>query len=322
MERFFRLCQLHKLLLGQRVPVTRKLIERDLDCSQATAKRVLKELRDLTRDPIPYDRNLGGYRYRDPALHDRDLPFVWFGASELNALLVIGRHLETLQPRLLGESLQPLRERAQSLLSLLGEHGRETGRRVRILPQAHRPSAPWFALCTEATLQRRKLRIFYAGRSGDAPDWRDISPQRLAHYRDNWYVDAWCHRQEALRCFAVERIREAERLPEPAIDISDDELNAHFADSYGIFAGPAQAWAVLRFSPARARWVAEEIWHPRQRGRFLEDGRYELALPYGDPTELVMDILRQGPEVEVLEPEDLRQTVRRRVRETLAIYEA
>jgi hypothetical protein len=32
---------------------------------------------------------------------------------------------------------------------------------------------------------------------------------------------------------------------------------------------------------------ADEQWHPQQAGRFLEDGRYELKVPYSDPRELI-----------------------------------
>lgn len=67
--------------------------------------------------------------------------------------------------------------------------------------------------------------------------------------------------------------------------------------------------AVLRFIAERARWVASEEWHPEQQGRFLPDGRYELSLPYGDPRELIMDILKYGPDVEVMAPDDLRAAV-------------
>jgi len=55
----------------------------------------------------------------------------------------------------------------------------------------------------------------------------------------------------------------------------------------------------------RARWVADEQWHPRQTGRFLEGGRYELQVPYSDPCERVMDILKFGAEVEVVAPIEL-----------------
>ena len=74
----------------------------------------------------------------------------------------------------------------------------------------------------------------------------------------------------------------------------------------------------MRFSAERARWVAAETWHPAQRGVFEDDGRYVLALPYADPRELVMDILRHVPEVEVLGPLELREVVREKLMAGLA----
>jgi proteasome accessory factor C len=71
--------------------------------------------------------------------------------------------------------------------------------------------------------------------------------------------------------------------------------------------------AVLRFTAERARWVANEEWHPEQRGEFLPDGRYQLSLPYADPRELIMDILKYGPDVEVVAPDSLRAAVAERL---------
>jgi predicted DNA-binding transcriptional regulator YafY len=86
---------------------------------------------------------------------------------------------------------------------------------------------------------------------------------------------------------------------------------------YGIFAGQKVQWAELRFSPERSRWVAAETWHPKQSGRFQADGSWVLRLPYADPRELVMDILRHVPEVEVLGPARLRQAVEVKLRTAL-----
>ncbi len=65
-------------------------------------------------------------------------------------------------------------------------------------------------------------------------------------------------------------------------------------------------WATLQLTPQRARWVASEEWHPKQRAKFDPDGFYVLEFPYGDDRELIGDILRHGPEVEVLAPRELR----------------
>ncbi len=69
---------------------------------------------------------------------------------------------------------------------------------------------------------------------------------------------------------------------------------------YRIFSGAKVKWATLRFSAERARWVALEQWHPDQKSHFEKDGRYVLRFPYSDDRELIMDILRHVPKVEVI----------------------
>src|SRR6185436_10665052 len=105
------------------------------------------------------------------------------------------------------------------------------------------------------------------------------------------------------------RIARATLMNAAAFDVPEAELEEHYASAYGIFGGKADKVAVLRFTPEGARWVADEKWHPQQEGQWLPDGRYELRIPYREPRELVMDIMRQGKNVEVMAPEELRAQV-------------
>ena len=98
-------------------------------------------------------------------------------------------------------------------------------------------------------------------------------------------------------------------LPDTALDIPEAQLDEHYASAYGIFGGKADKVAVLVFTAERARWVADERWHPQQEGRWLEDGRYELRIPYREERELVMDILRHGAAVSVVEPVELVKAI-------------
>jgi len=66
--------------------------------------------------------------------------------------------------------------------------------------------------------------------------------------------------------------------------------------------------------------VADEHWHPQQQSLVLEDGCYELRIPYADPRELIMDILKYEPDVDVIEPKSLRQLVHERLASALAQY--
>ena len=79
-------------------------------------------------------------------------------------------------------------------------------------------------------------------------------------------------------------------------------------------------WATLHFTAERARWVADESWHPKQKSCFLEDGTYELKVPYSDHRELIMDILKYGQHVTVIAPESLRQIIGGTLKSALECY--
>src|SRR5262249_10887299 len=115
-------------------------------------------------------------------------------------------------------------------------------------------------------------------------------------------------------------IEHAEILDTHTKDIADKRLDEVLGSGYGIFSGDNVTWATLRFPPGRARWVAAEQWHPQQRGTFTKDGSYELAVPYRDDRELLMDILKYGADCVVVGPPALRQRVRDEIRRTGALY--
>lgn len=320
MDRFDRIFELNRILRNAHYPVPRRRLEDALECSRSTVKRLIEEMRLYLNAPIVYDRKLNGYRY-DPAEGEMyQLPGLWFNASELQALLAAQQLLEGVQPGLLDSHLQPLRRKIDELLSRQPGSSEPVSRRIRLLRAAARPAGPFFTLIAGALAARQRLSIQYHHRGRDSLSEREVSPQRLTHYRDNWYLDAWCHLRRGLRTFSLDAIRHARATERRAKEVDEVTLNGHYAGAYGIFSGQAQHRAVLRFSQQRARWVSMECWHPQQQSRWLPDGGYELTLPYSQPEELVMDLLRYGPDVEVIEPPSLRERVRQKLLTTLDIY--
>jgi proteasome accessory factor C len=126
-------------------------------------------------------------------------------------------------------------------------------------------------------------------------------------------------RAQGLRRFSVDRVTAVEVLETAAV-APEDVAEEAVADGYGIFTGKARYKAVLRFTPERARWVADEQWHPEQSGQMRVDGSYELTVPYSDPRELVGEILRHGSEVEVVRPRKLRDAVAGALTQALDAY--
>jgi predicted DNA-binding transcriptional regulator YafY len=194
-------------------------------------------------------------------------------------------------------------------------------KRVRIVTALRRPvPSRHFERVSAALLSRRRLHLRYLTRGRGELSERDVSPQRLVHYRNTWYLDAWCHRAQALRRFALDAIEVAMVLEERAREVPMRQVQSAMDAGYGIYAGGTRRWAVLLFEAQAAPWASREEWHPHQQGRWLEGGRYEMRLPYVDDTELVMDVLRQGEQVRVLEPPALVAAVRLRLQAAASVY--
>ena len=297
----------------------------DLEVSRATLKRDLEYLRSRLGAPIEYDRELGGYRFgADYAGEKHELPGLWFDQSELYSLLMAQQLLAGLDTGgLLARHLQPLLERIHHLLG--SGQGREAAdrvlQRVKVVSALRRPvPSRFFERVSAALLHRQRLQLRYLTRGRREVGEREVSPQRLVHYRNTWYLDAWCHRVDALRRFALDAIEEATVLDVAAHEMALEQVAAEMDAGYGIYAGGTQRWAVLHFDPQAAQWASREEWHPLQQGRWLPDGAYEMRLPYVDDTELLMDVLRQGDQVRVVEPPDLVDKVRQRLRAAEQLY--
>ncbi|MFQ5633718.1 MAG: helix-turn-helix transcriptional regulator [Gammaproteobacteria bacterium] len=318
-ERFYKI----QRLLNQRKSVPRDAFLEELEVSRATFKRDLEYLRDRLQMPIVYDRDLNGYRIDEAAstAHLFQLPGLWFSSEEIHALLTMEHLLERLQPGLLGPQLRPLRDLIRKSLESGDFTASEVSKRIRILQVGVRPvESATFQAISSALLSRRRLSIKHYRRARDEALDREISPQRLVYYRDNWYLDAWCHLRRGLRTFSVDVINEATVLQKRVREITEHTLDETLGAGFGIFSGKNTQNAVLRFSPVRARWVARETWHSEQDGHFELDGAYLLTVPYSDPRELMMDIMKYGADVEVLAPASLRDMVGRELASSSELY--
>jgi predicted DNA-binding transcriptional regulator YafY len=321
-ERFYKI----ELLLRSRGCVSFAALRDELAVSPATLKRDLQYLRDRLNAPIVYDAFDNGYRFDTAAARGErhELPGMWFSENEIHALLTMHQLLAGLDDDgVLSRHLQPMLERLQGMLGADAAESRELMRRIKVIGTARRrvPSR-WFELLGSALVQRRRLWLRYFKRSDRRESEREVSPQRLVHYRGTWYLDAWCHASEGLRRFALDAVREARLLETKAKNVPVRELESALDAGYGIYGGgdAKVKWATLLFDADAAQWVASEEWHPQQKARHLSDGRYELQVPYADATELTMDILRHGDSVTVIGDKALAGAIAQRLKSALSRY--
>lgn len=306
-ERLYRIDQ----LLNERTVVPLQVFLTELEISHATFKRDLDYLRDRMNAPIEWDRDAGGYRFRSQGAGAKyELPGLWFNQSEIYALLTMRQLLASLGPGLLTAQVEPLLTRMRLLMGEENVSIKSFEQRVRILRlHARTCESEHFEPVATAVMQRRRLVFSHHNKFRNEVLRREVSPQRLTHYRENWYLDAWCHLRNELRSFGLSALREVTITEVKAQDVTESELRRTLDAGYGIFSGKQTQWAELVFTSERARWVAQETWHEQQVSWFDSDDSYHLRVPYSDPREISMDILRHVPHVRIVAPESLRSRV-------------
>jgi len=303
------------------VPIQEFLDE--LEISKATFKRDLEYLRDRMNASIVFDRSEGGYRFDKPNLGEKiELPGLWFSEKEATALVLMQHLLDNLdQGGLISPHIDPLVEIIDGILGQSEVSAKELRKRIKVFGiSARKNSLENFEGVGNSLLKRQRLQIEYYAKGKNENTLREISPQRLIFYRDNWYLDAYCHMREGLRSFALDSIKKVESINKKAIEVSEKELQENFAESYGIFSGKATQKAKLRFTPERARWVSGETWHGQQVSSYDKDGYYILEFDYNQDPELVMEILKHGSSVEVLGPATLKKRIADELTKALKSY--
>lgn len=156
---------------------------------------------------------------------------------------------------------------------------------------------------TKAWADGRMVRLGYASeRSGEVHEYI-FCPYFIEPYAigQTTYVIGQIGKNEGMRTFKIERIRQAELLPETYTIPEDFDADIFLADAWGIWTSAKPPLeVVLRFSSKVALRVKETRWHRSQKIEELEDGSIIWRAWIAEPKEMEPWIRGWGEEVEVL----------------------
>lgn len=166
----------------------------------------------------------------------------------------------------------------------------------------HAPLAPVLEKLRRAARERRRVTMVYHSRSRSRTSERDVDPYALVHRWGWWYAIGYCHLRKAIRTFRVDRIRELTLLSE-AFDAPDDfDVRAHLAQETWF---EPRIRVRMRFAPEAVMEAMDEraTWDTMEEE---PDGSLVVTFGATGLTWAARVALWYGPQVEVLEPEELR----------------
>jgi predicted DNA-binding transcriptional regulator YafY len=182
------------------------------------------------------------------------------------------------------------------------------------------PKTVFHAVVT-ALFGERTLKITYRTPHKNETTERTVRPLHLLCYMGNWHLIAFCGLRGQIRDFALSRILSVQTSLEP-LDLPPGlpPIKSHIRKNFGVIAGGRSTEVVLRFTPEVSPWVAEQEWHEAQEVSVDKDGSLRLSFPVSGFVEVAREILKFGAAVEVVEPKQLRDTIREEIRKMGTLY--
>ena len=171
--------------------------------------------------------------------------------------------------------------------------------------------APKIEAIQNAIENRHIIQFVYYAPSGESN--RRVEPYYLVFRWSSWYVWGWCLERKDYRLFKLNRmdcVVETDhgflRKEVPMPDLSNEK----------IFPGGINLKAL--FTP-NMKWRLVEEFGPNCFTE-TDDGKLLFSADYTDMEKLVTWLMIFGAKVEVLEPEEVRDIIRRNAEEILKIY--
>lgn len=311
-----RMMRIHDELKASRFPNCRKLSQ-ELEVSERTIMRDIDFMRDQLGLPIDYDSVKYGYYYTEAV---GGFPTVQVSEGELVALFVAQKSLAQYR----GTSFEkPLTAAFEKLTSGLDDEvSFELGNWEESFSFRSTGGAPisdlkLFERLSKSVLERREVTFEYSKLTKDgglSSEIRKVWPYNLTCQESQWYVFAHDLDRNALRTFALPRIKALKETGKSFKKPKDFSVNKELAGSFGVFSGKEKYNLKLEFDAFASQLIRERTWHASQKLKEKKDGTVELSMKLGSLPEVERWILSWSHHVKVLQPKELRESIKERVK--------
>ena len=161
---------------------------------------------------------------------------------------------------------------------------------------------------SEATASRKSVEILYQAVSTGRQTTRKVDPYQVWVMNGVFYLIAHCHVRDAIRTFAMDRIKSFTVLDESFVMPENFSLEDYLQSAFRVMRGSPEK-VRFRLTPGAAHIVRERIWHPTQEIRDLPDGGVEISVEVPINYEIISWIMGFGSAAQVIEPDSLRKRI-------------
>lgn len=151
---------------------------------------------------------------------------------------------------------------------------------------------------------------------------RHVQPLAIKEARNRWYLIAKDHKDNEIKTFGLDRITNLDITRTPFTPPEDYKPEQAFQYCFGVIGLASKPEkVVLSFTVEQGKYIQSLPLHHTQKEIAVTENEYRIELFVHPTYDFVMELMSIGNQVKVLEPESLRDTVVRNLKNTLGRYE-
>ena len=286
--------------------------------SRSTLGRYINVLRDDFGAPVEYDFQKNGYYYTDNTFFIQQ---VMLKEGELLTL-------STILPLLEQYKNTPMEKTYRNLMNKL----------IQMLPdsitvdsalinnEVHFISDPItviqdgvFENVLKATKMHCTLQLEYKTAQNEDYEKREFDPYHIICQKGSWYVLGYSHSSQAIRLWAMPRIKNCKVTKNKFTIPKDFKLEQHIDVQMGAWGAGTQKYKVeIEFVKGMKTFVMERTWHKGQVIKENKDGSVYLSFETIQLSQAASWVMSFTGGAKVLNPPELKEMVKNAAKEILA----
>ncbi|MFL0194527.1 helix-turn-helix transcriptional regulator [Clostridium sp. WILCCON 0269] len=165
----------------------------------------------------------------------------------------------------------------------------------------------------------RSLNINYFSINKNNLTMRKVDPYDLIFKEGEWHVIGYCHMKDDVENFKLNRIKSLKVSNDIYMRPRTFSLKDYLNNHWGLFGGN-KIKVVIKFNKEIVNFIQHTKWHINQNINELQSGSILFTLYVDDIKDVKQWIMGFGKNAEIIEPEELRQSVKLEVEELYKKY--
>ena len=181
----------------------------------------------------------------------------------------------------------------------------------------------WLVSVMQSMLDNTEMELHYRKYMSEDEEVRHIRPYAVKEFAKRWYIVAYSEEASALRVYAMDRILALKPTGEKFKMPKGFQVDDLFESSYGIYLPEGEEPVLVKFRTTlrEAAYLQDLPLHPSQVFLGSEGDFCLFALRVIPNPNFIMELVKHGGRLEILEPESLREQVKQELRNALKLYE-